>query len=126
MQRKVRVALSMYATAPDTVKEVSEGRRSSSDDRMCENDEHTEIRQRVYRGEVDTPKSTNSVREVALPRGLLSEIEAWRKVSIDTQPEAWVFPSEKLTTPLSTGQLLAKAYRAEAQRRRTGLGQTFR
>ena len=64
-------------------------------------DEHAEIRQRVYRGEVDTPKTTNSIREVALPDGLLSEIEAWRKVSIDTQPEAWVFPSEKLTTPLS-------------------------
>jgi integrase len=64
-------------------------------------DEYAEIRQRVYRGEVDTPKTTNSVREVALPDGLLSEIEAWRKVSIETQPEAWVFPSEKLTTPLS-------------------------
>ena len=64
-------------------------------------DEHAEIRQRVYRGEVDTPKTTNSIREVALPNGLLSDIEAWRKVSIDTQPQAWVFPSEKLTTPLS-------------------------
>src|SRR5215831_13480951 len=63
--------------------------------------ECAEIRQRVYRGHVDTPKTTNSVREVALPDGLLSEIEAWRKVSIDTQAEAWVFPSEKLTTPLS-------------------------
>jgi len=63
--------------------------------------EYAEIRQRVYRGEVDTPKTTNSVREVALPDGLLSEIEAWRKVSIDTQPQAWVFASEKLTTPLS-------------------------
>ena len=51
-------------------------------------------------GEVDTPKTTNSIREVALPDGLLSEIEAWKKVSIDTQPEAWVFASEKLT-PLS-------------------------
>ncbi|MCI0620439.1 MAG: site-specific integrase [Acidobacteria bacterium] len=64
-------------------------------------DEYAEIRQRLYRGHVDTPKTTNSVREVALPDGLLSEIEAWKKVSIDTQPTAWVFPSEKLTTPLS-------------------------
>ena len=62
--------------------------------------EHAEIRQRVYRGQVDTPKTTNSIREVALPDGLLSEIEAWREVSIDTQPKAWVFASEKLT-PLS-------------------------
>ena len=38
--------------------------------------------------------------KLLLPDGLLSEIEGWRKVSIDTQPEAWVFASEKLT-PLS-------------------------
>ena len=54
-------------------------------------DEYAEIRQRVYRGEVDTPKTTNSVREVALPDGLLAEIEAWRKVSIDTQLKAGFF-----------------------------------
>jgi len=36
-----------------------------------------------------------------LLKRLLFEIETWRKVSIDTQPESWVFPSEKLTTPLS-------------------------
>jgi integrase len=64
-------------------------------------DEYAEIRQRVYRGEIDTPKTTNSVREVARPDGLLSEIEDWRNLSIDAQPESWVFPSEKMTTPLS-------------------------
>jgi len=62
---------------------------------------YAEIRQRVYRGKVDTPKTNNSVRDVALSEGLLSDIENWRTVSIDASPNAWVFPSENLSTPLS-------------------------
>jgi integrase len=63
--------------------------------------ESAEIRHRVYRGQVDTPKTHNSVREVALPKGLVSEIERWRKISVNTHTEAWVFPSETGKTPLS-------------------------
>ncbi len=39
---------------------------------------YAEIRQRVYRGKVDTPKTTNSIRMVALTEGLLTDIEEWR------------------------------------------------
>src|SRR5688500_3913653 len=35
-----------------------------------------EIRQRLYRGKVDVPKTTNSIRKVALSEGLLAEIES--------------------------------------------------
>jgi integrase len=63
--------------------------------------EYADVRQRVYRGDIDTPKSTHSVRWAALSDGLLAAIEEWRMRSIDTGPEAWVFPSEKLTTPIS-------------------------
>ena len=38
--------------------------------------------------------------EAALSAGLLSEIEAWRAVSMSTNADAWVFPSERMT-PLS-------------------------
>ncbi|MGA2184928.1 MAG: tyrosine-type recombinase/integrase [Bryobacteraceae bacterium] len=62
---------------------------------------YADIRQRVYRGDIDSPKSTYSVRWAALSDGVLAEIEAWRSLSVDGRPEAWVFPSEKLTTPLS-------------------------
>jgi len=48
--------------------------------------EFAEIRQRVYRGKVDTPKTSHSVRKVALAEGLLCDIEGWRKVSLDTRP----------------------------------------
>ena len=55
-----------------------------------------DIRQRVYRGVIDTPKTTLSIRRAALSEGLL-EIEAWRIVSINTDNKAWVFPSERMT-----------------------------
>ena len=60
-----------------------------------------EIRQRLYRGKVDVPKTRNSVRKVALSEGLLAEIESWRAVSIDINPKAWVFASENGKTPVT-------------------------
>jgi integrase len=62
---------------------------------------YAEIRQRIYRGRVDTPKTAKSVREVALSNGLLSEINEWRRVSLDSRSDAWVFPSETMKTPVS-------------------------
>ena len=59
-----------------------------------------EIVQRVYRGDIDTPKTYQSVRKAALSCSLAAEVEAWRQVAVDTKPEAWVFPSERMT-PLS-------------------------
>ena len=63
--------------------------------------EYADIRQRVYRGEVDTPKSHHSVRWAALSDGLIVAIDQWRAISMNTSQDAWVFPSEKLSTPLS-------------------------
>ena len=72
---------------------------------------HAHIQQRLYRGEIDTPKTTNSKRKAALSEGLLAEIELWRSVSLNAAPDAWVFPSETGKTPLS---------RDNAWRRRIG------
>src|SRR5580658_3783751 len=58
---------------------------------------HADIRQRVYRRKIDTPKSDNSTRQAALSEGLLADIEAWRMVSVVTSDDAWVFPSERMT-----------------------------
>jgi len=62
--------------------------------------QYADIRQRVYRGDIDSPKSTYSVRWAALSDGILSAIREWRGVAVDPSPTAWVFPSEKLTTPV--------------------------
>jgi integrase len=61
---------------------------------------YADIRQRVYRGTIDTPKTDQSVRKAALSEGLLREIEVWREFSVETRDDAWVFPSERMT-PLS-------------------------
>src|SRR5215468_841104 len=64
-------------------------------------DHSADVQQRVYRGELDVPKTRKSNRKVALPDGLLSDIQSWKAESPDVRPEAWVFPSENLKTPLS-------------------------
>jgi integrase len=66
---------------------------------------HAFIQQRVYRGEIDSPKTSNSKRKAALSEGLLAEIELWRSVSLDTKADAWVFPSETGKTPVSRDNL---------------------
>ena len=58
---------------------------------------YADIRQRVYRATIDTPKTDPSVRKAALSQGLLAEIEAWRTVAVETRDDALVFPSERLT-----------------------------
>jgi len=61
---------------------------------------YADIRQRVYRGTLDTPKTDQSIRKAALSSGLLGEIERWRLLAVSVRDDAWVFPSENLT-PLS-------------------------
>jgi integrase len=55
------------------------------------------IRQRIYRGVIDSPKTEQSFRKAALSEGLLREIEDWRKLAPSTAANAWVFPSERMT-----------------------------
>ena len=54
-------------------------------------DEVADVRQRVYRGDVDTPKTKNSQRRVALADGVKADIVEWRRISPSTEPDAWVF-----------------------------------
>ncbi|HXE63912.1 MAG TPA: site-specific integrase [Bryobacteraceae bacterium] len=59
-----------------------------------------QIRQRVYRGDIDSPKTSNSVRDAAISDTLAADIELWRAVSGAVRPEMWLFPSEKLDKPI--------------------------
>jgi integrase len=61
---------------------------------------HADIRQRVYRGQIDSPKSTRSIRKAALSAGLMADIRAWKEISLNPGDDAWVFPSETGKTPL--------------------------
>jgi len=63
--------------------------------------QYADIRQRIYKGDLDSPKTVASTRKAALSEGLLRDTEAWRSTSFAGGEDAWVFPSERLTTPLS-------------------------
>jgi integrase len=58
-----------------------------------------EVRERVYRGVLDSPKSARGYRQVALPEGLRVDLIAWRGIVANTNGDAFVFPSER-GTPL--------------------------
>jgi integrase len=61
------------------------------------NSTYVNIRQRVYKGIVDSPKTENSMRQAALSEGLLREIESWKGTAVVSADAAWVFPSERMT-----------------------------
>ena len=62
--------------------------------------ESANITQRIYHGDIDSPKTHHSVRLAALPDGLGQAIEEWRKLSPHTAKNDWVFPSETLKRPV--------------------------
>ena len=64
-------------------------------------EDHADVRQRIYRGKVDSPKTARSLRKVGFPKGLQEWIRHWRSCSIDPTPDAWVFPSERMKTPVT-------------------------
>ena len=66
------------------------------------------IEQRIYRGKIGTPKSKRSVRTAAFTPLIVSEIVEWRSVCPRVEPDAWVFPSERLVTPMSRDNCLRR------------------
>jgi integrase len=81
---------------------------------------HADIRQRLYRGRIDSPKTNNSLRKAALAEGVLADIRAWKTISRDTLDHAWVFASENGTTPLAADNLWRR--RIHPQLKAAGLG----
>jgi len=63
--------------------------------------DHIKIEQRLYRGQIDSPKTDQSKRSVALSQGLQTAITRWNAISGNPGPEEWVFPSETRRTPLA-------------------------
>jgi integrase len=61
---------------------------------------YVDITQRIYHGKLDTPKTFNSIRRAAFGNCLASWIGEWMERLPEDGPESWVFPSEKITTPL--------------------------
>jgi integrase len=52
------------------------------------------VRRRLYRGDIDTPKSERSSRQVALTEGTKALLDEWVQSTKTGQNDAWLFPSE--------------------------------
>jgi integrase len=63
------------------------------------------VEARVYRGDLDTPKTKKSVRVGALSLATIQDLKSWMELRHDPSPDGFVFPSEKLSTPLGRGNL---------------------
>jgi integrase len=61
-------------------------------------EDHVEVVHRLYRGKLDRPKSERSQRTVALSSTTRTLIQRWRQQT-SADPDAWVFPSARTTTP---------------------------
>lgn len=77
------------------------------------------IMERVYRRLPDDPKSHRGKREAAVPPDLVADIEKWREISFDVNPEALVFPSEK-GTYMSRDNFLRRNFQNKLEK--VGLG----
>ena len=57
------------------------------------------IEQRLYRGDIDTPKTTSSRRTVAIPPETNKQLQEWMEL-VGEDPKAWVFASENPAKPI--------------------------
>jgi integrase len=62
--------------------------------------ESVSLRRRVYKGNIDSPKTKRSIRQVVMTNGTIGLLNSWMETLRDHQPSAWLFPSEGLATPL--------------------------
>lgn len=78
------------------------------------------VEERVYRGVFDTPKTKKSLRVGGLSRATIEDLKAWSEMRRDPSPAGFVFPSEKLTTPLNRDNLWRRNIQPRLQK--VGLG----
>jgi integrase len=57
------------------------------------------IKQRLYRGDIDTPKTTTSRRKAAIPPRTAALLKEWMSF-VGSRKDAWVFASENPETPM--------------------------
>jgi len=70
---------------------------SIAEDTIC-------VDQRVYKHVLGTPKN-GKARKGAMSAGTYELFQEWAALAVDPRPDGFVFPSEKVTTPLSPDNL---------------------
>jgi len=69
-----------------------------------------EIKERVYEGVLNSPKSDRGRRKGALAQGVIADMAEWKKIAVNTSDTAFVFPSER-NTPLSSQNVWQRSIR---------------
>lgn len=77
------------------------------------------VERRVYKRVFDTPKN-GKTRDIALSDGTVGLLKKWRDLAEDTGSQRFVFPSERLTTPLSSDNLWRRTMKPRLEQ--IGLG----
>jgi integrase len=78
--------------------------------------DHLDIVERVCKRDIDTPKTQKAARQAALSSGIRPDLQLWLSVSTDTGPEGWLFPSERLTTPLGADNVMERYIRPKLKK----------
>ena len=73
-------------------------------------DEIIRVEERVYKRVFNTPKN-GKIREGAMSDGTLALLKQWADLAQDPGPDGFVFPSEKLITPISLDNLWRRSMR---------------
>jgi integrase len=71
-------------------------------------DDSVWVRRRVYKGDIDEPKTKRSTRRVALTVGTLALLDQWKLRLLGSLPETWIFGSEK-GTPMRRDNIWRKS-----------------
>lgn len=58
------------------------------------------VRRRLYKGNIDLPKTRRSERQVALSGSTVALLYQWLELVGNISREAWLFPSETLKSPI--------------------------
>jgi integrase len=67
-------------------------------------DDVLRVVERLYKRKLDTPKN-GKPREGAISQGTLALLKEWAELALDPNPDGFLFPSEKVTTPISLDNL---------------------
>lgn len=77
------------------------------------------VDQRVYRGNFDTPKGRKgkrTARVVALSPQTLADLREWRELLPEVMPTAFLFPSERMTTPITRDNLWRRCIQPQLEK----------
>ena len=61
-----------------------------------------------YKGDIN-PTKTNEVRKVGVGAEIFERLKAWIAILPDRSKEGWVFPSERIVTPLLPDNVLRRS-----------------